>query len=403
MKHTLMALGLVLVLVMVACAGSEGEKGIPGERGVQGDTPAPTGTPYPTLAVMPTHTPYPVAPTLTPQSTYAPHPTGTPYPTQAALPTPTSYAAAPTLTPQPTYTPVPTPTPYPTPTPQPTANAIPTPPPRPTPTSTPAPLLPQLHNTQHTRWLARVYPDVASRIETLPWVQDGISDLEGLTIDELLYLGADKIDNLRAVLRLPWVQDAISDTEHNILDDLSGLRPDVVAAMTAMPFLASHEAADALAVGGMRWLESGGVLDALVDSPLFQDGIGDGETTLVAAVGTFYRDAAAVRRVLTPGNAAVEAVSLGTELTPELKSASSAPAASPGPGRWRPSGTRWSLPRALWVCPCPSSMPSSSLTRTRFPQAMPALTMGSPSATPRSTRRGAGHLRVESPSIRFHP
>ena len=105
----------------------------------------------------------------------------------------------------------------------------------------------------------------------------------------------------------------------DILDDLSGLRPDVVAAMTAMPFLASHEATDALAVEGMRRLESGGALDALVGSPLFQDGIDDGETTLVAAVGTFYRDAAAVRRVLTPGNAAVEAVSLGTELTPELK------------------------------------------------------------------------------------
>ena len=89
--------------------------------------------------------------------------------------------------------------------------------------------------------------------------------------------------------------------------------------MTAMPFLASHEATDALAVEGMRRLESGGALDALVGSPLLQDGIDDGETTLVAAVGTFYRDAAAVRRVLTPGNAAVEAVSLGTELTPELK------------------------------------------------------------------------------------
>ena len=320
MKHTIMVLGLilVLVLVMVACAGSEGEKGIPpGERGVQGDTPAPTGTPYPAQTVLPTQTPYGAAPTLTPLPTYTPLPTGTPYPAQTPLPTQTPYRVAPTHTPPPTYTPAPTPTPYPTPTPQPTATPFPTP--RPTPTSTPTPLLPQLHNTQHTRWLARVYPDVARRIETLPWVQDGISDLEGLAIDELLYRGADKIDNLRAVLRLPWVQDAISDTEHDILDDLSGLRPDVVDAMTAMPFLASHEATDALAIEGMRWLENGGVLDALVDSPLFQDGIDDGETTLVAAVGTFYQDVAAVRRVLTPGNAAVEAVSLGTELTPELK------------------------------------------------------------------------------------
>ena len=320
MKHTIMVLELILVLVLAACAGSEeGEEGIPGERGVQGDTPAPTGTPYPPLAVLPTHTPYPVAPTLTPQSTYAPLPTSTPYPPLAVLPTHTPYPVAPTYTPSPTYTPVPTPTPYPTPTTQPTPTPFPTPRPRPAPTPIPAPLLPSLHDTQNTRWLARVYPDVARRIETLPWVQDGISDLDGLAIDELLYLGAGKIDNLRAVLRLPWVQDAISDTEHDILDDLSGLRPDVVAAMAAMPFLASHEATDALAVAGMRWLESGGVLDALVDSPLFQDGIDDGETTLVAAVGTFYQDAAAVRRVLTPGNAAVEAVSLGTELTPDLK------------------------------------------------------------------------------------
>ena len=116
---------------------------------------------------------------------------------------------------------------------------------------------------------------------------------------------------------LPWVQDAISGTEYDVLYWLRFLDDDVVAAMIAMPFLASHEATDALAVEGIRRLR-GSVLDALVDSPLFQDGIDDSETTLIAAVGTFYQDADAVRRVLTPGNAAVEAVSLGTELTPAL-------------------------------------------------------------------------------------
>ena len=123
----------------------------------------------------------------------------------------------------------------------------------------------------------------------------------------------------RRSLRLSWVQDAIEDTEYDILDHLSGLRPDVVAAMTAMPFLASPETTDAQAVEGISWMEIGGVLDALVDSPVFQDGIDDSETTLLAAAGTFYQDASAVRRVLTPGNAAVEAVSsFKTALTPEL-------------------------------------------------------------------------------------
>ena len=125
------------------------------------------------------------------------------------------------------------------------------------------------------------------------------------------------LDSLQAVLPLPWVQDAISGTEYDVLYWLRFLDDDVVAAMIAMPFLASHEATDALAVEGIRRLR-GSVLDALVDSPLFQDGIDDSETTLIAAVGTFYQDADAVRRVLTPGNAAVEAVSLGTELTPAL-------------------------------------------------------------------------------------
>ena len=143
--------------------------------------------------------------------------------------------------------------------------------------------------------------------------------LEAKAIDELMYLGAYSIDNLQAVLRLSWVQDAIEDTEYDILDHLSGLRPDVVAAMTAMPFLASPETTDAQAVEGISWMEIGGVLDALVDSPVFQDGIDDSETTLLAAAGTFYQDASAVRRVLTPGNAAVEAVSsFKTALTPEL-------------------------------------------------------------------------------------
>ena len=235
-----------------------------------------------------------------------------------AQPTQTPYPVAPTYTPQPTFTPMPTPTPYPTPTPQPTPTPYPTPTLQPTPTPTPPPLLSRLYDTQNTRWLSRSYPGIARQIAELPWVQDGLSVLETKAIDEILYLGVDSIDNLQSVLRLPWVQDAIEDTEHDILDDLSGLRPDVVSAMTTMPFLASHEATDALAVEGMRLLERGSGLDALVDSPVFQDGIDDSETILIAAVGTFYKDADAVRRVLTPGNAAVEAVSLGTELTPAL-------------------------------------------------------------------------------------
>ena len=273
-------------------------------------TGLPTNTPYATPTAQPTRTPYPVAPTYTPQPTFTPVPTGTPYATPTAQPTRTPYPVAPTYTPQPTFTPVPTPTPYPTPT------------RRPTPTPTPTPLLSRLYDTQHTRWLSRNYPGIARQIEAFPWVQDGLSVLEEKAIDELMYLGVGRIDNLQAALRLPWVQDAISDTEYDVLYELPFLNyhdVEAAAAVIRMPFLESTDDTDALAIRAMRFLATHGVLSALIDSALFQTGVADTDTTLVAAVGTLYRDAGAVRRVLTPGVASIESVAAGTELTPDLR------------------------------------------------------------------------------------
>ena len=134
-------------------------------------------------------------------------------------------------------------------------------------------------------------------------------------------LGVGKIDNLRAVLLLQWVQDAITDTEYDLLYWLRALDyrdADAASKVIAMPFLESPDATDALAIRAMHRLAAEGVLSALVDSALFQDGITDTNTTLAAAVGTLYQDAGAVRRVLTPGNATIESVTAGTELTPDL-------------------------------------------------------------------------------------
>ena len=141
-------------------------------------------------------------------------------------PTPAS-DSPPTLQPTPTLLPTLTPTPAPTATPRPTQTPLPAATPQPTntpvPTATPRPNLSALHNTQNTRWLTRNYPALAQQIETFSWVQDGLSDLERSTIDELLYMGAGEIVSLEAVLRLPWVQDAISKVEYEIIARLGGL------------------------------------------------------------------------------------------------------------------------------------------------------------------------------------
>ena len=197
---------------------------------------------------------------------------------------------------------------------------------------------------------------MARQIQTLPWVQDGLSDLERSAVDELIWIAAEDVANLEAALRLSWVQDDIQEAEYQALDKLGYLDtpnpanlyaalnipwvqddmseteydiiywlgtldsddPDVVFQLLSMPFLISPDTTDALAIQGMETLADEDRLAALTDHSMFQDGITDDETTLIAAVGTI-RDAHEIQRVLDPGGAAIETVSFGTELTPHLK------------------------------------------------------------------------------------
>ena len=202
----------------------------------------------------------------------------------------------------------------------------------------------------------RNYPALAQQIQTLAWVQDGLSDLERSAVDELLWMAAEDVANLEAALRMswvqddiqeaeyqalnrlgyldspnpgnlyvalsiPWVQDDMSETEYDIIHSLGALdfdATDVVLQLLSMPFLLSPDATDALAIRGMEELADEGRLAALTEHAIFQGGVTDEETTLIAAVGTL-RDADEIQRVLDPGGAAIETVSLGTELTPHLK------------------------------------------------------------------------------------
>ena len=134
-------------------------------------------------------------------------------------------------------------------------------------------------------------------------------------------MAADDVANLEAALRLPWLQDDVTEIEYDIIDSLVTRAfdaTDVVSQLLSMPFLLSSGATDALAIRGMRDLADEGRLAALTGHPVFQDGITEEETTLIAAVGTL-RDADEIQRVLDPGGAAIETVSLDTELTPQLK------------------------------------------------------------------------------------
>ena len=95
-------------------------------------------------------------------------------------------------------------------------------------TATPVPVitLASLYGTQNTRWLVRKSPALAGRIQSLRWVEDGLSDLERQAIDELLYIAVGGLNNLEVSLSLPWVQDDITETERDALERLSRLAHD---------------------------------------------------------------------------------------------------------------------------------------------------------------------------------
>ena len=176
-----------------------------------------------------------------------------------------------------------------------------------------APVLPLLadYDTQNLRWLAHHHPSLYRQLVALPWVEDGLSELERDTIDQLLYIGVSDIPSLRTTLGLPWVQDAISEVEYDAIDWLSNLGVrDIpnLAAVIAMPFLHTPDSTDVLALRSIHRLAREDALTPLMDHPLFLDGITDDETTLVAAVGTLYRDTDEISRMLDPGYASIEAV-----------------------------------------------------------------------------------------------
>ena len=153
----------------------------------------------------------------------------------------------------------------------------------------------------------------------MPWVDDGLSEMERDAIDQLLYIGVGDIPNLEAALGLPWVRDDISAVEYAVLDWIQAVGYEdakVTAAIIPMQFLRVPDATDVLALQSIHKLARRGALAALVDHPAFLDGLAEGETTLVAAVGTMSEHPDEISRMLDPGYASSESFSITTHLTP---------------------------------------------------------------------------------------
>ena len=147
------------------------------------------------------------------------------------------------------------------------------------PTSSPL----QGYDTHNLRWLEQYHPDLYRQIEELPWVADGLTDLEKEIIDWMLYVDSDPF--------------AVS----------------VLEALIPMPFLQASDSTDLLALHSMEWLSYAGAITPLLEHAAFLDGISEDETVLVVAAGSIYdEDPFEISRMLHPGYATVEAGSSET-------------------------------------------------------------------------------------------
>lgn len=138
--------------------------------------------------------------------TQTPPPTATPSPTQVPSPTPTA-TQEPTATPTPSPSPTPTQIPQPTATPTPTATQEPTatPTPSPSPTAMPVPT---------------TVPGSYAAIETLPWVADGMVELEEYAFEDLMTISSIDTEVAAQILSFPWAVDDISQYEMGAISDI---------------------------------------------------------------------------------------------------------------------------------------------------------------------------------------
>ena len=138
-------------------------------------------------------------------------------------------AEAPAATSTATATPPPTPTPIATvpPTVTNTPTATDTPSPTPTPTQTAASF--SLGGFTNGRWLEQQDPQLASSIEQLGWIQDGVDGVESEAVQDLLYIAVVSRPVASSIVSLGWMRDGIDDVEAGAIRWMNNMKSAEVA------------------------------------------------------------------------------------------------------------------------------------------------------------------------------
>lgn len=96
----------------------------------------------------------------------------------------------------------------------------------------------EFHHLTNANWLLTAHPDLARGIRTLPWIADGLTDLEAKIAQSLIYIASGRNpEHARALLAMPFLATPDPD-DRNALHDLeqtSVRNPVVFAQIMAHP------------------------------------------------------------------------------------------------------------------------------------------------------------------------
>ena len=179
---------------------------------------------------------------------------------------------------------------------------------------------PEFRALANADWLEQSDRTTFQALETLPWIQDGLSHAEARAAQNLLYTAVNDGQTLQLLLGLQWTTDAITPPEAKAIEammHMSKRDKTISRAVLAMPFLESVEEADALLIQGLNGLHHRNALDPFLAHSTIADGIADHEVVKALAATTLTDDVQ-LARVLLPGNATVETIQTATNRTPDL-------------------------------------------------------------------------------------
>ena len=134
-------------------------------------------------------------------------------------------------------------------------------------------------------WLEQQHPQLASTIERLGWVEDGIGETEAEAIQDLFYIVVTSHSVASLVVSFPWVQDGIEGVEAEAINWMRNIGgEEVVTSVVSLGWVEDGiEAIEAGTIEQISYIDYGSSTNAMsvVLFPWVQDGIEEVEAEAI--------------------------------------------------------------------------------------------------------------------------